>query len=76
MKNQELEFIQSIPQARKISHAMPLVAHINGITKTVKACKLCRGGRLIAVRSRVTNTVTWKYCLECKGEGVLYSEGA
>ena len=76
MKNQELEFIQSIPQARKISHAMPPVAHINSITKTIKACKLCRGGRLVAIHSRVTNSVTWKYCLECKGEGVMYSEEA
>ena len=71
----DLEVIRNIPQnIHKYEHAMPIPAHINQTKNTWQACKVCRGQRCIVVRSRTLGTLTYKTCLNCKGEGIRYNE--
>ena len=70
-----LEVIRNTPpNMNKYVKALPIPAHINQTKNTWQACKVCRGQRCIVVRSRTLGTLTYKTCLNCKGEGIRYNE--
>ena len=73
--NRDLEVIRSMPpNMNKYVKQLPIPAHINQTKNTWQACKVCRGQRCIVVRSRTLGTLTYKTCLNCKGEGIRYNE--
>ena len=54
--------------------AMPLVSHLSTTKNTWKPCKLCRGTRYAYIRSKMSNTLTFKDCPSCNGEGIKYGQ--
>ena len=69
------EIIYRLPaNMDKYTKNLGVPAHINQTKNTWQACKVCRGQRCIVVRSRTLGTLTYKTCLNCKGEGVRYNE--
>lgn len=56
-------YYREIPQLRK---GMLTVTRDTEIT-----CTLCRGARVIAVKSQHSGIVTFKKCLHCRGSGTM-----
>ena len=59
---------------RKIVPMPPLQAmHIHGNDCSgFRVCHTCRGERLVAVRSKWDNRITYKKCMSCRGNGSIY----
>ena len=62
---------------QKIIQMPPLQAlHIHGNDCSgFRVCHTCRGGRMIGVRSKWDNRITYKKCMACNGNGSIYVQG-
>jgi DnaJ-class molecular chaperone len=52
---------------------LPQLTHgtLTTIQDTIITCTLCRGQRLVAVKSQWQNRITYKTCMQCKGSGTM-----
>jgi len=49
---------------------------INGSINTTKVCSVCRGARFVYIRDNIMNSGIKKYCLNCKGTGIMRVKGS
>jgi len=62
-----------------LNSVLPHYRHLPQLTKgmlttvqdTIITCTLCRGQRLVAVKSQWQNRITYKKCMQCNGRGTM-----
>jgi hypothetical protein len=61
--NSVLPYYRTLPQLTK--------GMLTTVHDTIITCTLCRGQRLVAVKSQEANKVTYKQCFQCSGSGTM-----
>ena len=74
MFNQNLEKISNLwENQKKIVDLPPLNAiHLHGNDCSgLRICHTCRGERMVGIRAKWDNRITYKHCPSCKGRGSI-----
>ena len=63
----------ALNSVRPFYRHLPQLTHgtLTTIQDTIITCTLCRGQRLVAVKSQEANKVTYKQCFQCSGSGTM-----
>mgnify|MGYP006404223875 FL=1 len=73
MKN--LDNCRMYPLNSVMPYYRPMPQLVEGMLTTVKdtiiTCTLCRGERMVAIKSQAANKATFTYCPNCKGSGTM-----
>ena len=67
------DIIKSFQEAMPIYRKAPTLQQLktSSILKTIVACRVCRGERVVAVKSDTLQTFTYTRCFYCSGTGVM-----
>ena len=74
MFNQNLEKISNLwENQKKIVDLPPLNAiHLHGNDCSgLRICHTCRGERMVGIRAKWDNRISYKHCPSCKGRGSI-----
>ena len=67
------DIVTSINSMQKYFHRVPTIENM-GLCQaldSIVACRVCRGQRMVAIKSPVTLTYTFKKCMYCNGSGTM-----
>ena len=72
-KQPEPILINNINRVKLKSSILPQLHELNLRTTldTTVVCRVCRGERIVYVRSRATGILNVSYCFNCKGSGEM-----
>jgi DnaJ-class molecular chaperone len=74
MYNQSLERIDNLWQQQKKIVSIPPISslklHGNNCSG-LRVCHTCRGQRIVAIRAKWDNRISYKQCMACSGSGSI-----
>ncbi len=60
-------------ELKPIYHRIPKLETLNlsQVENSYVRCRLCRGQKVVAIKSDTLRTFTFKHCLLCEGRGIM-----
>ncbi len=70
---EQTTIVKTIQEMQPAYRVIPQIQNLKllQVCDSIVVCRVCRGERMVAIKSEVTLTYTYKKCLFCKGSGTM-----